>query len=115
MALQKKLVAYQGKTWEIKAQSLGSNGDPIDLTSYTFKFTVKRRPGLNEPVVFEVEDGTGITVTDSAAGKFSVEVSAAALAGVPAANYSYELVAYNGGKSKNLMVGTLEVRRGVVV
>jgi hypothetical protein len=57
------------------------------------EFEIKSRPGGADPALFHWDLVSGITLTDSTLGKYSIQVNPSNLGAIPAGNYYVDLMA----------------------
>lgn len=86
-------------TWKI-------DGSPVDLTSYSARMDVRKRP--QSDVILALTEGSGITLGGSA-GTITLDVSAEDTAAITPGQYVYDLELYNGDYVKRLIQGTVSV------
>ena len=103
------LTIYQGSTFMQEFQwKTGNPAVPVDLTGYTARMQI--RPKVTDPTIIATlttENG-GIVFPDAVAGKFMLEISAAATALMEFKNAVYDLeMIMPNGKIKRLFGGTV--------
>ena len=78
MSCQQKITIYQGATWLYEGTLKDDNGDPVNLTGYSFQGSIKKTP-TDTPINFNFEILDQVTNT----GKFNVFIPASGTAAIP--------------------------------
>jgi hypothetical protein len=88
------LVFVRGDTPDLDIQYTdATTGLPIDIAGAAIEMTCKNDPDQADPGLFQLTVGAGITITDSANGKFSIVVPTSATQGLSCLrSYLYDLV-----------------------
>ncbi len=109
-----KQVYVRGDTDPIQFRLTDSDGNPIDITSYTFRLSVDSvenpldatRPTATE--IFAV-DGT---ITDAAAGRFEFVITTVMSDQTPG-TYYYDVERTNGTKSRTIVKSTFQIMQDI--
>lgn len=88
------------------------NGDAVDITGWTFSFTLRRRVD-DADVVLLLTTGAGISILSASAGTLTVAVAAAVLSalGIRAGEYQYTLRRTNSGSVRTLAYGPAQLQK----
>ena len=98
------VTAYLGADFDDSVTWTDSNGDPVDLTSYTFLCQVRKAPGDTLLVTIEV------TAPTPSNGVMLLHVDAANLEGVPVGVWQWDLFVTAGtGEKYKLLYGSFTV------
>lgn len=66
------MIWYRGDDVVLEVQILDKNYQPIDITGWDFEATLKELPKYEDNAIFTLEVGSGITISDPAAGKLII-------------------------------------------
>jgi len=64
----------QGETWDRTLTFTDDTGDPIDYSGYSVKMQIRKDYGAY--VITEIEDGSGIDMTDADTGVIALQIGA---------------------------------------
>lgn len=99
--------AEQGATLELRLTWRDSEGDPIDLSTYSARMEVRRAPGAGDALI-SIADGDGITLDSS--GHIDIEIDAETMSDCPAGDLRYDIeVESAGGKVTRVLEGVFKV------
>jgi hypothetical protein len=104
------LEAATNADWRQQFKAVDANGADLNLAGAAIRMDVQNRAGTS---ALSLSLGSGITVTDAAAGEFEVEVDRDTMAGVAAGVYRFDLLIEIGGLALTAARGTVHVRDGV--
>ncbi len=108
-AKQVDITCRRGDTFTLEINFYDPNGNPIDLTSYTWKMDVSVSDNV-APVL----DDTAFTYTGNSTGTLYVAASAATMSTIAGGVYIYGLQSTDGGVVKTWIYGTFNVNEDVV-
>lgn len=98
----------QGASW-VRDLVWESGGAPVDLTGWTAAMTL--RDALSDRASLHLSTASGqITITDAAAGRFRLALSAAETSALPARKHRYDLE-LTGSGTRRLLMGVITVSR----
>lgn len=94
----------------VLTQTVGGVTTPLDLTGCVFKSQVKKKRGLEEPIVLELD----VVVTDAAQGVIEFRYPEADANDAPPGNYLYDvLMSTDGADPDNLWSSDFIIEKGV--
>lgn len=99
------ITVYQGDTKTLNFTVTSSAGVPVNLTTATIAFKIVNR--RSKTAVVSLSVGSGVTVTDAAAGAFSVAITASHSANNPGSHY-YEALVTISGEVSTVASGQIE-------
>lgn len=100
--------AEQGATLTLSMTWKDPAGQVIDLTGYTARLQVRRSATASGDPLLEATEGDGITLGGTA-GTIAIEISADAMAGLPAGDLRYDLELVSGSQVTRLIEGVFKV------
>lgn len=101
----------QGDSFSVDVTYSDSSG-PVDLDGYSILFTVRNEPG-GRILCGELSVGNGISVTDAAAGKFTVTVNSSISKAFTYPKAYYQCQVFTGSTNKNtIFSGWFSVEKG---
>lgn len=100
--------AEQGSDYQATVAYTDDSGDPVNLTGYTARMQVRQFAGSSVPFL-TLTNTSGLAIT-AATGVIVISISAAALALLPAGEYTYDLEIIDGSaKVTKLLQGNFDV------
>lgn len=66
-------VLWRGDTFPGLELTFKKDGDPVDITGWTFLFQIRRRFDRDSELILEATETDGITITDAAGGKAKID------------------------------------------
>ncbi len=104
------LEAATNADWRQEFEAVDAAGDALALSGATIRMDVRDRAGA---AALSLSVGSGLTVTDAAAGEFELEVDRDTMADVTPGLYRFDLLIEIGGLALTAARGTLNIRKGV--
>jgi len=104
------LEAATNADWRQPFKAVDASGGDLSLTGAAIRMDVRDRGG-NDALSLAV--GSGLTVTDAAAGEFELEVDRDAMAAVAPGLYRFDLLIEIDGLALTAARGTVNIRDGV--
>lgn len=104
------LEAATNTDWRQEFKVLDSAGDALSLSGATIRLDVRNRAGT---AVLSLSVGSGLSVTDSAAGEFELEVDRTETADIAPGLYNYDLLIEINGLALAAARGIVFFREGV--
>ena len=98
---------YQGSAWEMDLEFLDENGSAETITAHTFFMQIREKPGGH--ILVDLAVGTGITITDGAAGLLAINLTSAQTALLYATSAEYDLKHTASGVSQYEMFGNVTI------
>jgi hypothetical protein len=100
-----KMRARQGQTFN-RVFTWSVNDTPINLTGYSARMQVRRRPSSASAVVLDAGQYLTLGTTN---GQVTLNIPASVLEEIAPATYVYDLELDNGGTVTTLLAGTFQV------
>jgi hypothetical protein len=100
-----KMRARQGQTFN-RVFTWSVNDSPINLTGYTARMQVRRRPSGSSAVVL---DASPYITLGTSNGQVTLNIPASILEDISPATYVYDLELDNGGTVTTLLAGSFQV------
>lgn len=116
MAVTENVEFFRGEdvTLELEQTTTGVAGGPdVDITGWALVFSLKKR--LSGKIVLTKSIGSGITITDGAAGRADVVLSDDDTNDLVPGDYNYDLKRDDPGAEAIVTVGTITVKEKVSV
>jgi len=104
------LEAATNADWRQQFKAADANGDDLSLSGATIRMDVRDRA---DNAVLSASVGSGLTVTDAAAGEFELEIDRDTMADVTPGLYRFDLLIEKSGLALTVARGTVHVRDGV--
>lgn len=112
--------AVKNNDIELRFTVTDEAGAAVNLTSATIKWQLKA--GIGETALITKTTSSGITITDAAAGKFTVDIANEDTAGLDPGTYKHEAVVVDSSgeavtltSSNPLTIGTFVLREQLTV
>lgn len=104
------LEAATNADWRQPFRAADAGGGALSLAGATIRMDVRDRDGNS---ALSLALGSGLSVTDAAAGEFELEVDASVMAGLAPKVYRFDLLIEIDGLRLTAARGTVNVRAGV--
>jgi len=104
------LEAATNADWRQPFKAADAAGGDLSLTGATIRMDVRDRGGTS---ALSLALGSGLTVTDAAAGEFELEVDRDDMAGIAPGLYGFDLLIEIDGLALTAARGTVHIRDGV--
>lgn len=109
MAIQNDLAIFRGEDVGIGITLVPA----VDITGWSISFILKAN--YSGPAITTKTVGSGITITDAAAGQFTVSLLAADTVSLPAGRYYYDVARTTPGARSVLSHGEMQIRDNTVL
>ena len=104
------LEAVTNADWREQFAAVDADGAALELGGAAIRMDLRDRTG---GAALSLALGSGLTVTDAAAGEFEFEVDRTTMAGLAPGVYRFDLLIEIGGLALNVARGSVHVRDGV--
>lgn len=103
------ITCRKGDTFTLEFTFTDSDGDAIDISSYSWKMDVKETDTSSSDIIAE----DSFTYTGNSSGKLTVTATAAVMAGVSGGLYVYDLQSTNSGVVKTWVYGLFKINEDI--
>lgn len=104
------LEAATNADWRQPFKAVDASGGNLSLTGAVIRMDVQNRAGTS---ALSLATGSGLTVTDAAAGEFELEVDRDDMAEITPGLYRFDLLIEIDGLALTAARGTVNIRDGV--
>lgn len=103
------ITCRKGDTFELEFTFTDDNGDPIDLSSYSWKMDVKETDTTAGDIIGDSE----FVYDGNVAGQLTIKATATTMAGVSGGTYVYDLQSTSGAVVKTWVYGLFKINEDV--
>ncbi len=103
------ITCRKGDTFELEFTFTDDNGDPLNLSSYSWKMDVKETDTTSGDIIAD----SAFDYTGTVAGKLTIEATAAVMAAAPGGTYVYDLQSTSGSVVKTWVYGLFKINEDV--
>lgn len=103
------ITCRKGDTFKLEFTFTDSDGDAIDISSYSWKMDVKETDTSSGDILGD----TDFSYTGTISGKLTVTATAATMAGITSGLYVYDLQSTNSGTVKTWVYGLFKINEDI--
>ena len=103
------ITCRKGDTFKLEFTFTDSNGDAIDISSYSWKMDVKETDTSSGDILGDAD----FSYTGTSGGKLTVTATAATMAGITSGLYVYDLQSTNSGTVKTWVYGLFKINEDI--
>lgn len=103
------ITCRKGDTFKLEFTFTDSDGDAIDISSYTWKMDVKETDTSSGDILGDAD----FSYTGNSSGVLNVTASATTMAGVSGGLYVYDLQSTNGSVVKTWVYGLFKINEDI--
>lgn len=103
------ITCRKGDTFKLEFTFTDSDGDAIDISSYSWKMDVKETDTSSGDILGD----TDFSYTGTSSGKLTVTATAATMAGITSGLYVYDLQSTNSGTVKTWVYGLFKINEDI--
>jgi hypothetical protein len=109
MRLNQDFTMSAGDTCQVKVTVTKSNGAAFNLTGYSVTWVSRPEWNSDAPNLVTKQTGAGVTITDAANGRLTIDLGPADTADLAAGRYFHGAVVSGSGNVYSLLVGDLRL------
>lgn len=103
------ITCRKGDTFKLEFTFTDSDGDAIDISSYSWKMDVKETDTSSGDILGDAD----FSYTGISSGKLTVTATAATMAGITSGLYVYDLQSTNSGTVKTWVYGLFKINEDI--
>jgi hypothetical protein len=103
------ITCRKGDTFKLEFTFTDSDGDAIDISSYSWKMDVKETDTSSGDILGD----TDFSYTGTSSGKLTVTATASTMAGITSGLYVYDLQSTNSGTVKTWVYGLFKINEDI--
>lgn len=103
------ITCRKGDTFKLEFTFTDSDGDAIDISSYSWKMDVKETDTSSGDILGDAD----FSYTGTSSGKLTVTATAATMAGITSGLYVYDLQSTNSGTVKTWVYGLFKINEDI--
>jgi len=103
------ITCRKGDTFELEFTFTDDSGDPIDLSSYSWKMDVKETDTTSGDIIADSD----FEYTGTVGGKLTIEATATTMSSVSGGTYVYDLQSTSGAVVKTWVYGLFKINEDV--